>query len=84
MLSVKQCGIKYYFLSLGMTRPGIEPKSPGVLANTLTIMPTLIKIIIIDSWEFITSVLAGGFSLEFERQEVSSRLHDSSQYSGCC
>ena len=32
MLSVKQGGIKYHFL----TRPGIEPRSPGPLANTLT------------------------------------------------
>ena len=29
MLSVKQGGIKYYFWVFGMTRPGIEPWSPG-------------------------------------------------------
>ena len=34
------------------------------------------------SLEFFTSVLADGFSLEFERQQVSSSLQDSSQYSG--
>ena len=39
-------------------------------------------IIIIYSLEFFTSVLADGFSLEFERQQVSSSLQDSSQYSG--
>ena len=37
---------------------------------------------------FFTSVLADGFSLEFEWQQVSSSLQDSSQYSGrsqqCC
>ena len=27
------------FWVFGMTRPGIEPRSPGLLANTLTIMP---------------------------------------------
>ena len=27
------------FLSLGMTQPGIDPQSPGLLANTPTIMP---------------------------------------------
>ena len=27
------------FWVFGMTRPGIEPRSPGPLANTLTIMP---------------------------------------------
>ena len=34
MLSVKQGGIKYYFLVFAMTRPGIEPQSPEQLANT--------------------------------------------------
>ena len=34
MLSVKQAGIKYHFWVFGMTRPGIEPKSLGPLANT--------------------------------------------------
>ena len=38
--------------------------------------------------EFFTWVLADGFSLEFEWQQVSSSLQDSSQYSGhpqqCC
>ena len=36
MLSVKQGGIKYR-LVFGMIRPGIEPRSPEPLANTLTI-----------------------------------------------
>ena len=31
MLSVKQDGIKYHF---GMIRPGIEPRIPGLLANS--------------------------------------------------
>ena len=39
MLSVKQGGIKYHFWVFGMIWPGIEPRSPGPLANTLTIMP---------------------------------------------
>ena len=33
-------------------------------------------------WEFFTSVLADGFSLEFEWLQVSSSLPDSSQFSG--
>ena len=43
------CSLKYWVLSkeasstifgvFGMTQPGIEPKSPKPLANTLTIMP---------------------------------------------
>ena len=39
-------------------------------------------IIIITSLEFFTSVLANGFSLEFEWEQVSSSHQDSSQYSG--
>ena len=39
-------------------------------------------IIIIYSLEFLTSTLADGLSLEFEWQQVSSSLQDSSQYSG--
>ena len=38
MLSVKQGGIKYHFWVFGITRPGIEPRSPGPLENTQTIM----------------------------------------------
>ena len=35
LLSVKQGGIKYHvFKVFGMTQPGIEPRSPGPLANT--------------------------------------------------
>ena len=39
LLSVKQGSIKYNFEVFGMTRPGIEPRSPGSLANTLTTGP---------------------------------------------
>ena len=35
-------------------------------------------------WEFFTPASADGFSLEFEWQQVSSSLQDSSQYSGRC
>ena len=36
MLSVKQGGIKFHFFKVfGMTRPGIEPRSPGPLANPI-------------------------------------------------
>ena len=34
------------FKVFGMTRPGIEPRSPGSLANTLPIRPTLLLIIL--------------------------------------
>ena len=41
MLCVKQCDIKYHFWVFGLTRPGIEPQSPGPLANTLLIRPPI-------------------------------------------
>ena len=44
MLSVKQGGIKYHFKVFGMTRPRIEPRSPGPLANTLSIMPMSVTV----------------------------------------
>ena len=42
----------------------------------------------VTPWEFFTSALADGLSVELEWQQISSRLLDSSQYSGrsqkCC
>ena len=37
MLSVKKEISSTFFLVFGLTRPGIEPRSPGPLANTLLI-----------------------------------------------
>ena len=34
VLSTKQGGIKYHIWVFGINRPGIEPRSPGPLANT--------------------------------------------------
>ena len=42
MLRVKQGGIKYYFLVFGVTQPGIEPRSPRPLANTLLTSPIFV------------------------------------------
>ena len=48
----------------------------------------LLLLLLFTPLEFLTSVLADGFSLEFEWQQVSSSLQDSSQDSGrsqqCC
>ena len=41
MLSVKLGSIKYYFWVFSMTRPGIEPRSPGQLAKPLLIRSIL-------------------------------------------
>ena len=40
------------------------------------------EIIILLFWEFFTSVLADGFSLEVEWQQISLNLWDFSLYSG--
>ena len=68
------------------TRPVIS-KSSSLFNNPLLTVPkapitTGFIIVIIYSFEFFTSALADGFSHEFEWQQVSSSLHDSSQYSG--
>ena len=47
----------------------------------LSHVQVIIIIIIIILVEFFTSTLADGISLEFEWQQVSSSLQDSSQYS---
>ena len=44
----------------------------------------ILFIIIIPHLEFFTSVLADGFSLEFEWQQVSSSLQDSGRSQQCC
>ena len=48
----------------------------------------LLLLLLLFTWAFFTSILTDGFSLEFEWQQVSSGLQDSSQYSGrsqkCC
>ena len=51
-----------------------KPSANTVLKNLQGIFTPL---------EFFPSVLADGFSLEFEWQQVSTSLQDSSQYSGC-
>ena len=56
--------------------------------SALCIYHLFVIIIIIIPWEFFSSILADGHSQESERQQVSSRLHDSSQSSDrphrCC
>ena len=64
-------------LSFGWSPLVRQPPSP---LDPLVII--IIIIIIIYSLEFSTLALADGFSLEFEWQQVSSSLQDSSQYSG--
>ena len=52
-----------------------------LLLLLLLLIIIIIIIIVIIPWEFFTSALADGFLLEFEWQQVSSSLRDSSQYS---
>ena len=51
-------------------------------AVNLTLQLLLLSLLLfVFFWEFFTLALADGFSLEFEWQQVSSSLQDSSQYS---
>ena len=66
--------------------PNLFPKSFGVVPTTstttgITVIFMFHIIIIIYSLKFFISVLADGFSLEFEWQQVSSSLQDTSQNS---
>ena len=63
------------------TIPGGLPSSPNRVSS-YTHFGIIIIIIIIYSFEFFTSALDDGPSLEFKWQQVSSNLQDSSQYSG--
>ena len=59
-----------------------DSKSPQVSRSLLGILLIIIIIIIIYSLEFFTPANVDGLSLEIEKQQVSSSLQDSSQYSG--
>ena len=54
----------------------------GLLAEIRWSVCMLLLLLLFTPLEFFTSVLADGFSLEFEWQQVSSSLQDSSQDSG--
>ena len=69
------------------------PKAPITIGKMVTSMfssfliplqgrSTYPFLLLFTPLEFFTSVLADGFSLEFEWQQVSSSLQDSSLYSG--
>ena len=65
-------------------------KFPHVHRTLLSILADLtnaftqfvILLLLFTPLEFFTLAFADGLSLEFERQQVSSSLQDSSQYSG--
>ena len=62
----------------------VSPYTPSVLICFIRLLLLLLLLLLLFTpLEFFTSVLADGFSLEFEWQQVSSSLHDSSQNSGC-
>ena len=60
----------------------------GLLFWVLQLHSFCLLLLLFTPLEFFTSVLADGFSLEFEWQHVSSSLQDSYQYTGrpqqCC
>ena len=60
-----------------------DSKSPHVSRTSLSILAILRNaVVLFTPLEFFTSVLADGFSLEFEWLQVPSSLQDSSQDSG--
>ena len=86
-----QGGIKYHFFSLwydstwdwtsvSQTVGEHSTHLANYINSVLLLLLLLLLLFIL--LEFFTSVLADGFSLEFEWQQVSSSLQDSSQYSG--
>ena len=52
------------------------------MLQTISLWANKVLLLLFTPLEFFTSVLADGFSLEFEWQQVSSSLQDSSQDSG--
>ena len=64
ILSVKQGSIKYHFGVFAMTRPGIETRSPGLLANILFIWPI---INILNKWKDREKI--------FTKQTLTTRDH---------
>ena len=56
-----------------------EKETASLFVQTLSL---LLLLLLSTPCEFFISVLADGLSLEFEWQQVSSSLQDSSQYSG--
>ena len=73
----------FFFFLLIIIRSGLLAKIRWSVYMSIIITIIIIIIIInIYSFRVFTSVLADGFSLEFEWQQVSSSLQDSSQYSG--
>ena len=45
-----------------MTRPGIEPRSPGPLANTLTARPIKLKLPLVGAISFISTIVFRGLN----------------------
>ena len=69
------------FKVFGMTRPGIEPRSPGPLANTLTAGPMSYHHVV--PLARISLTLSRHFSQSFIASGWSSGLHPVSSHS-CC
>ena len=87
-LSDKQGCINYHFWVFSMTRPGIEPRSPGPLENTLPTRPMGWYLLVEYHHHVllparICLTLSRHFSLSSIAPRRSSRLHPVSALSGC-
>ena len=86
MLSFKQCNIEYHFWVFCTTRPGIEPRSPRSLPNTLLIRP-IIRFLLNHHHHHVVLVarisltLSRHFSLSFIALGRSSGQHPVSSHS---
>ena len=75
---------KFFFFLVCETRSRLlaETTWSVFILNHRELLLLLLLLLLLTPWEIFTSVLADGLSLEFESQQVSSSLQDSSQYSG--
>ena len=81
MLSFLSYWFQLFSFVLPLSVVFVDFLSEFLVEIPIIIIIIIIIVIIIPSG-FFTSVLADGFSLEFEWQQLSSNLHDSSQDSG--
>ena len=71
----------YFPLIFFIPRPTMT-RSGSICKNPINESIIIIIIIILLFWEVFTPALVDGFPLEFDWEQVSASLQDSSQYSG--
>ena len=83
LISCKSCYTRYHLIFYALkTREQVTADFFIQFQFFLPLSIIIVFILLFTPLEFFASVLADGLSLEFEGQQVSSSLQDSSQYSG--